>query len=86
MVERQGVAREIFGSAFLRSLAPKWTLVSRRRATIVFLLASKQTMTDARSEKLDYKFPSGLDWPMATLGLRASLLARRVGVDLETWE
>lgn len=35
---------------------------------------------------LDYKFPSGLAWILATIGLRVEVLAHRVGARLETWE
>ena len=34
----------------------------------------------------DFRFPSGLDWDLATITCRAPELARRLGVELERWE
>lgn len=34
----------------------------------------------------DFKFPSGLDWPLATLTCRVDDLAARLGLEVECWE
>ena len=38
------------------------------------------------SQVFDHMFPSGLDWPMATVAPRAKVLADRLGASLDTWE
>ena len=43
-------------------------------------------MTADLAQLRDFKFPSGLDWSLATLTCRVDDLAARLGLEVECWE